>query len=58
MSRWLGLEGRIAFVTGAAGGIGAALVKSMLEEGVRVVATDIAAPPSMNGVWTAPLDVA
>ena len=37
MSRWLGLEGRIAFVTGAAGGIGAALVKSMLEEGVRVV---------------------
>ena len=58
MSRWLGLEGRIAFVTGAAGGIGAALVKSMLEEGVRVVATDVAAPTPMKDVWTAPLDVA
>ena len=54
MSRWLGLEGRIAFVTGAAGGIGAALVKSMLEEGVRVVATDVAAPTPICLLYTSP----
>ncbi|WP_428031777.1 2,3-dihydro-2,3-dihydroxybenzoate dehydrogenase [Ancylobacter sp.] len=35
-----GLSGKIALVTGAAGGIGAALVRQLVEEGVRVVATD------------------
>lgn len=35
-----GLEGGIALVTGAAGGIGAAVVRLLLEEGARVVATD------------------
>jgi len=59
MSRETGLNGRIAFVTGAAGGIGAALVRLLREEGVRVVASDLAAP-ALDGedVWPAALDVA
>jgi 2,3-dihydro-2,3-dihydroxybenzoate dehydrogenase len=39
-----GFEGRIAFVTGAAGGIGRALVRQLLAAGSTVVATDLAAP--------------
>lgn len=39
-----GFEGRIAFVTGAAGGIGRALVRQLLQAGSTVVATDRAAP--------------
>lgn len=35
-----GLSGRIAFVTGAGGGIGWAVVRLLVEEGARVVATD------------------
>lgn len=35
------LEGKIALVTGAAGDIGMAVVRRFLEEGARVVATDI-----------------
>jgi NAD(P)-dependent dehydrogenase (short-subunit alcohol dehydrogenase family) len=34
------LENRVAFVTGAAGGIGSAIVKLFLAEGARVAATD------------------
>lgn len=36
-----GLSGRLALVTGAAGGIGAAVVRQLVEEGARVVATDV-----------------
>ncbi len=36
----LGLEGRVALVTGAAGGIGAAIVRRLVAEGARVVAVD------------------
>ena len=36
-----GLAGRIAVVTGAAGGIGAAVVRQLVEEGGRVVAADL-----------------
>lgn len=36
-----GFEGKLAFVTGAGRGIGAALVKLLLEEGARVAATDL-----------------
>ncbi len=36
-----GLEGKVAVVTGAAGGIGRALVKRFCEEGAHVVAADI-----------------
>ena len=37
------LEGRIAIVTGAASGIGAATVELFLREGANVVATDVCA---------------
>lgn len=40
-----GLNGRLAFVTGAAGGIGAAVVRLLVEEGARVVATDVEEAP-------------
>ena len=39
-----GFDGRIAFVTGAAGGIGQALVRQLLAAGCTVVASDVAAP--------------
>jgi 2,3-dihydro-2,3-dihydroxybenzoate dehydrogenase len=39
-----GFGGKIALVTGAAGGIGEAVVRQLLDEGARVVATDLAAP--------------
>ena len=37
-----GLSGKVALVTGAAGGIGAAVVRQLHAEGVRVVAGDVA----------------
>jgi 2,3-dihydro-2,3-dihydroxybenzoate dehydrogenase len=37
-----GISGRIAIVTGAAGGIGLAVSRLLLEEGARVVAADLA----------------
>jgi 2,3-dihydro-2,3-dihydroxybenzoate dehydrogenase len=54
MSRSLGLEGRSAVVTGAAGGIGAAVVRLLRKEGARVMATDLARP---EGADAAVLDV-
>jgi 2,3-dihydro-2,3-dihydroxybenzoate dehydrogenase len=36
-----GIRGRIALVTGAGGGIGAAIVRALRQEGARVAATDI-----------------
>jgi 2,3-dihydro-2,3-dihydroxybenzoate dehydrogenase len=39
--RETGLSGRLALVTGAGGGIGAAVVRLLVEEGARVVATDL-----------------
>lgn len=39
--RGSGIAGRIALVTGAGGGIGAAVVRALREEGARVVATDL-----------------
>ena len=53
-----GFEGRIALVTGAAGGIGSAVVRKLLAEGARVIAADVApAPPEDGNVWPAILDV-
>jgi len=39
------LAGKVALVTGAAGGIGRALVALFASEGARVVASDLVAPP-------------
>ena len=50
--------GRIALVTGAAGGIGAAVVAALRNEGARVVATDLHAPtPTDADIMSAALDV-
>ena len=38
------LTGKVAVVTGGAGGIGRGIVTALLEEGVRVVIGDIEAP--------------
>lgn len=49
-----GLAGKVAVVTGAAGGIGGAVVDRLVEEGVKVVAVDLHAPrhasPDVFGV--------
>ncbi len=54
-----GFEGRVAFVTGADGGIGQALVQLLLDEGARVVATDLnTAEDRGDRLWRRSLDVA
>jgi len=55
-----GLEARNALVTGAAGGIGAAVVRALRAEGARVLATDLdpAAIPVGEGIHPYALDVA
>ena len=57
-----GLSGRLALVTGAGGGIGAAVVRLLVEEGARVIATDLPSTALsglafLNGVRVEPLDV-
>jgi 2,3-dihydro-2,3-dihydroxybenzoate dehydrogenase len=57
-----GLSGRLALVTGAGGGIGAAVVRLLVEEGARVVAADLPSTALsglafLNGVRVEPLDV-
>lgn len=53
------LDGRTVLVTGAAGGIGGAVVRGALELGARVVATDRVAPTAeaRDDVTTAALDL-
>ncbi|RLQ88559.1 2,3-dihydro-2,3-dihydroxybenzoate dehydrogenase [Notoacmeibacter ruber] len=54
-----GLENKLVLVTGAAGGIGLALVKALAREGARVLATDldIAAIPPNDAIIPRSLDV-
>ncbi len=49
------LAGKVAVVTGAAGGIGARIVQTLRAAGATVVPTDIQAPPGQAGFMT--LDV-
>ena len=59
--RLTGFSGQTAIVTGAAGGIGQAVTRALLEAGARVVAADteaaLAANPAPPGATTAALDV-
>lgn len=59
------LAGKVVLVTGASGGLGAAIVVRLAREGAQVVAADIAAPDMLNGTmldvtneaqWIAVLD--
>ncbi len=54
-----GLAGRRILVTGAAGGIGRAVLDALLAEGARVVATDrdVAGIPAAQSLRALPLDV-
>ncbi len=47
------LDGKVAFVTGAAGGIGRSICARYLAEGARVVATDVNAALAADAVATA-----
>ena len=52
------VAGRVIVVTGAAGGQGSAEVDALVAEGASVIAADLTAPPSREGVVGVALDVA
>jgi len=56
--RLVSLEGRVALVTGAAGGIGSAVVELLREAGARVVAADLRVAGSRGGEDEVVCDVA
>lgn len=51
-----GLEGRVAFVTGGARGIGRCIAETLRDQGARVAAGDLR-PPAIEGVLGVELDV-
>jgi NAD(P)-dependent dehydrogenase (short-subunit alcohol dehydrogenase family) len=53
----LSLEGRVALVTGAAGGIGSAVAQTLDAAGARVVGVDLSAEPAPDHVETIACDV-
>ena len=53
----LGLEGKVALVTGVSQGIGLACARSLLAEGVRVAGTSRSAPPPVAGFEHLRLDM-
>jgi 3alpha(or 20beta)-hydroxysteroid dehydrogenase len=52
------VDGRVIVVTGAAGGQGSAEVEALVAEGASVIAADLQAPASREGVVGVALDVA
>ena len=53
----LGLEGKVALVTGVSRGIGFACARSLLAEGARVIGTSRSAPPPLAGLEHLQLDM-
>lgn len=53
----LGLEGKVALVTGVSQGIGLACATSLLAEGARVIGTSRSAPPEVAGLAHLELDM-
>jgi NAD(P)-dependent dehydrogenase (short-subunit alcohol dehydrogenase family) len=54
----MNVEGRVAVVTGAAGGIGAALARGLADAGARVVTTDLRGAVDLRGDVCAPEHIA
>lgn len=52
-----GLDGRVAMVTGASGGIGSVIVETLLAQGAKVVAADLA-KPAIDAALPLAMDVA
>lgn len=53
----LGLEGKVALVTGVSQGIGLACAISLVAEGARVLGTSRSAPPALDGLTHLQLDM-
>lgn len=48
---WFGMRGRVALVTGSAGGIGAEVVDTLASAGARVVGCDVTAAETPGAAW-------
>ena len=57
MSVNLGLEGKVALVTGVSQGIGLACAGSLLAEGARVLGTSRSTPPALARLTHLQLDM-
>jgi NAD(P)-dependent dehydrogenase (short-subunit alcohol dehydrogenase family) len=53
----LGLEGKVALVTGVSQGIGLACAQSLIAEGAQVLGTSRSAPPAVDGLTHLELDM-